>query len=171
VSGRWRLTEFPLKYRQYRELIRDGGLADRLMQTALNLREARRGAIFVVLNDAGNAGDLINSADKLACEEPSPDSLPAARQALNDLLRNRNAIDMPSGMLESVAAMDGAIVVTPNGDLIAVGALLRASGGIGWAEGARTTAAISASQHATVLKVSQDGEIALLSRGRVIWSV
>ena len=64
-----------------------------------------------------------------------------------------------------MARIDGAVVVRPTGELIAVGAILKGVGGITGIEGARTTAAIHASHLGTAIKVSEDGVVSLFKDG------
>jgi len=51
LEGRWRLTELAERYRQWAQAIGDARLAEILFTAALNLAEARRGGIFVVVED------------------------------------------------------------------------------------------------------------------------
>ena len=76
-------------------------------------------------------------------------------------------------VLAALASLDGATVVDREGHLLAAGAILRYAvnddlqqGG----EGARTTAAMAASQFGLVLKVSEDGAITFFDRDRV-WEI
>ena len=76
---------------------------------------------------------------------------------------------------ETLASLDGAIVVDRDSCLLAAGAILRhppteqlETGSI--IEGARTTAAMAASKFGPVLKVSEDGDITFFDRER-IWDI
>ena len=79
-------------------------------------------------------------------------------------------------MLAALASLDGATVVARDGRLLAAGAILRhlpiedlANGG-GILEGARTSAALSASRYGPVLKVSEDGIITFFD-GERVWDI
>ena len=83
--------------------------------------------------------------------------------------------DLDASVLDALAAMDGAVVTEPGGQLLAVGAILRhppsaMTSAEGVTEGARTTAAMAASQFGPVLKVSEDGIITFFDRERV-WDI
>ena len=101
-------------------------------------------------------------------EEPS-------RRHLLHLLERRTITDLDPSVFMSLAALDGATVTDKSGRLLAAGAILRhppseqldAGGGV---EGARTTAAMAASQFGPVLKVSEDGIITFYDRERV-WDI
>jgi DNA integrity scanning protein DisA with diadenylate cyclase activity len=65
-----------------------------------------------------------------------------------------------------LASLDGAVVVSNSGTLLAYGAILvtgRASGKA--TEGSRTKAAKAASNLGVTVKVSSDGEISVFKRG------
>ena len=87
----------------------------------------------------------------------------------------RTITDLDPSVFMGLAALDGATVTDRFGRLLAAGAILRhppseqldVSGGV---EGARTTAAMAASQFGPVLKVSEDGVITFFDRGRV-WDI
>ncbi len=73
-------------------------------------------------------------------------------------------------MLESLAGIDGAVVTDRDGRLLSFGAILRVTAETILApravQGARTTAALAASYHGPVLKVSEDGMLTMFLGGR-----
>ena len=120
---------------------------------------------------------LVAPADRLdvsARPEPFAPSAPSRREILH-LLEGRSATDLDPSVLSTLASLDGAIVVDRDGRLLAAGAILRhpqteapEQGDI--IEGARTTAAMAASQFGPALKVSEDGMITFYDRERV-WDI
>ena len=98
-----------------------------------------------------------------------------SRRHLLHLLERRTITDLDPSVFMGLAALDGATVTDRSGRLLAVGAILRhppsqqldAGGGV---EGARTTAAMAASQFGPVLKVSEDGILTFFDRDRV-WDI
>ena len=85
-------------------------------------------------------------------------------------------MDLDASVLAALASLDGATIVTREGQLLAAGAILRhlpaedlANGGE-IVEGARTSAAFSASRFGPVLKVSEDGIITFFD-GERVWDV
>jgi DNA integrity scanning protein DisA with diadenylate cyclase activity len=68
-----------------------------------------------------------------------------------------------------VAGIDGAVVLRPTGELIAVGAIVKGIGSVRGVNGARTTAAIHASQLSTAIKLSEDGVVSLFKDGVPVW--
>jgi len=174
----WHLLDLKAKYELWAEAVANGELALRLFQMALDLADAREGALFVVLRDPVEAvPQLVAPADRLdLCDNPvvPGGSAPSRRQILH-LLEGRSAISLDPSVLATLAALDGATVVDREGQLLAVGAILRHpqpddldQGDV--VEGARTTAAMAASRFGPVLKISEDGMITFYDRER-IWDI
>jgi DNA integrity scanning protein DisA with diadenylate cyclase activity len=167
VDGRWRLTDLAEKYAALERLI-DRGLARRLFTAALNLAEHRHGALFVIL-PPGAETHIVSATDQLAVDATSRNSEAPSKQDLHYLLAGANVLTLPTTIVQSVARIDGAVVVHPTGELMAVGAILKGGGGITGIEGARTTAAIHASHLGTAIKVSEDGVVSLFKDGVPVW--
>ena len=78
-------------------------------------------------------------------------------------------------MLESIAQIDGSVVLDPDSRLLAFGAILRhrppvdENEEIG--EGGRTAAAIGASQFGNVLMVSEGGQLSFYRKGQCVWTL
>jgi len=167
VDGRWRLTDLAAKYAALERLV-DRRLARRLFTAALNLAEHRHGALLVILPPGAEA-HIISATDQLAVDGGSSASGALSKQDLHYLLAGANVLTLPTAIVQSVARIDGAVVVRPTGELIAVGAILKGVGGITGIEGARTTAAIHASHLGTAIKVSEDGVVSLFKDGVPVW--
>jgi len=171
----WHLLDLQAKYKLWAEAVGDETLAMRIFQTALDLADAREGALFAMVRDSESAiSQLVAPADRL--DLPVTNRVgPPSRRDLLDLLEGRSLTDLDPNVLAALASLDGAIVVDRQGRLLAAGAILRhppepdreSSGVI---EGARTTAAFAASQFGPVLKVSADGVITFFDRERV-WDI
>jgi hypothetical protein len=174
LDGRWHLTEAREKYETWQRAIGDAAAAERLFTAALDLAEGRRGALFVVLDDAAAVEQLVPSADLLTGgDRPAPAD--DARRRFHYLLGNRRLLDVAPAVLESVARIDGAIVLDATGRLLAFGTILRhpesAESGPVVAEGGRTTAALAASYYGNVLMVSEDGVVSFFRAGRCVWQL
>ena len=174
----WHLLDLTAKYQMWEAAVGAQSLARRLFQTALDLSDARQGALFVVLRrPLETLGELVTVEDRLDVEpvgEVQDPDTPSRRHLLH-VLAGRTVTDLDATVLAALATLDGAMVCDPSGQLLAVGAILRhplaAQGdGSGVAEGARTTAAIAASRFGPVLKVSEDGLITCFDSGRV-WDI
>ncbi len=185
-DARWRLLDIPSKFAVWKEAIGTTGwpgLADTLFEAALNLGEARTGALFVVLRDPEESvPELIAPVDQIAAEEAfddpeDPENLSPrhAKRALHHVVRGRKLSEIAPAVLESIASLDGAVVVDQNGRLLTFGAILRIAPEaleLGRAfQGARTLAGQAASLHGPVLKVSEDGYLTMFLKGRRLWEL
>ncbi len=183
AHGRWRILDPFSKFASWREAVVCPALARGLFQAALNMAEARQGGLFVVVDAPEQAvGRLVNRHDLLT-DEPAPGPPPElaprdplARRALHYLARGRNAIELDPTVLEAMASLDGALVTDHSGRLLAFGAILRQDDAadlpsLSLAEGARTTAALVASLHGPVLKVSEDGIVSFYHAGTRVWDL
>jgi hypothetical protein len=173
----WHLLDLQAKFRLWTEAVGNDALAMRLFQTALDLADARDGALFVVARDPASIESLVAPADRLDAPMPemrAPDPGPSRRDLLH-LLEGRAATELDASVLAALASLDGATVVDRTGRLLAAGAILRhppidsaEPGGV--VEGARTSAAMAASRIGPVLKVSEDGDITFYDLERV-WDI
>jgi hypothetical protein len=68
----WHLLDLQAKYRLWAEGVGDEALAMRIFQTALDLADAREGALFVVARDTNAVANIVAPADRL--DVPHPDS-------------------------------------------------------------------------------------------------
>jgi hypothetical protein len=175
-DGRWRLTDSERKYALWTAAVGDVKLAERLFGAALNLAEDRRGGLLVVLDNPNTARKLVSRTDLLS---PLPDHgehpVAGTKDQLHYLLHRKRALDVSSAVLETVARIDGGIVLDRQSNLLAFGAILRhpdlADLHLDNIEGGRTTAAISASRFGSVLKISEDGLISFFQNGKCIWDI
>ena len=175
-SAAWHLLDLKAKYEIWSDAVGNPSLALRLFQIALDLADAREGALFCVLRDPEDAAaQLVAPADRLDLPARADPGDAVSRREILHLLEGRTATDLDPSVLSTLATLDGAIVVDRDGRLLAAGAILRhpqsdeLSQG-GFIEGARTTAATAASRFGPVLKVSEDGEITFYDRER-IWDI
>ena len=167
LDGRWRLTDSAERYSVFEQAV-GPALAHRLFRTALNLAEDRRGGLLVVLRDDADPAMVIRPGDLLTSEE----QLPGGKGRFHYLLRGARVLDIPPSVLESMARIDGAIVLDRDSRVLTFGAILLASGNDARAvEGGRTTAALAASHYGDVLKISEDGLIAFYRHGSCQWEM
>jgi len=174
LDGRWRLTDAEEKYGLWKGSLKNPELAERLFLAALNLAEDRRGGLLVVLDDPRSAATLVSSADLLQNTPNHDDHSPNSKDQLHYLLRNKGVKDLPASVLETVARMDGAVVLDGQSNLLAVGAILHHQQRADLpenVEGGRTTAGIAASHFGSVLKVSEDGLISFFQKGKCVWDM
>jgi hypothetical protein len=175
-SARWHLLDMQAKYEMWEKAVGNEALARRLFQTALDLSDARQGALFVVLEDpAKSLSQMVAPADRLDAPRHKPADAPDRVQLLY-MLRGQTATNLDPTILSGLARMDGATVMDRTGRLLAVGAILlhgeppdpHSALAV---EGARTTAAMGAARHAAVIKVSEDGLITFYDKQEKIWDI
>ena len=184
-DARWRLLDMPSKYAAWCRTVgrtQPENLALRLFQAALNLSENREGALFVVLRDPAKSllelvapSDLISDGAEPESQDTENLSPREAKQALHHLVAGQHFDDLDDSVLEALACLDGAVVTDLSGRLLAFGAILRISPetlmNARAVAGARTAAALTASFHGPVLKVSEDGFITMYLAGRRVWEL
>jgi hypothetical protein len=173
----WHLLDVQAKYRLWAEAVGVDSLAARIFQTARDLADAREGALFLVAREPDRAvAELVAPGDYLdaSVDASALDTGSRTRRELLQLLEGRTITTLDPSVLAALASLDGATVTDRSGRLLAAGAILRHPsehldpGGL--IEGARTTAAMAASQFGPVLKVSEDGVITFFDRERV-WDI
>ena len=185
-DARWRMHDIPSNFAAWREAVgrtTPPGLALCLFQAALNLCEARTGALLVVARDpVRTVRELIAPDDRMtdevaAADPEDPDNLSPrlANRALHHAVRGATLCDLEPTVLESIASLDGALVVDTTGRLLTFGAILRIAPEtlelVRSVQGARTLAALAASQYGPVLKVSEDGYLTMFLKGRRVWEL
>jgi hypothetical protein len=174
LDGRWHLTDAVSKYQAWEAAIGRRDLATRLFSAGLNLAEHRRGGMFVVLEDLRHVRQLVSGRDLLDGEGDQRERTGAKNQ-LHYLLRRASATDLSLAVLESIAQIDGSVVLDRDASLLAFGAILRhrppfdQDEEIG--EGGRTAAAIGASQFGSVLMVSEGGQLSFYQKGHCVWTL
>ena len=175
-NAQWHLLDLQAKYDMWARAVGNPPLAERLFQTAVDLADAREGALFVVLRDpAVSLPQLVAPADQLELPRHAAGALPSRGQLMY-MLRGRSACELDPAVLSGLARTDGATVTDASGRLLAVGAILlhteppepHSSLPV---EGARTTAAMAAGRFGAVLKVSEDGVITFYDRQERIWDI
>jgi DNA integrity scanning protein DisA with diadenylate cyclase activity len=172
-DGRWRFANTAECYRVWSEGAPNESMAQRLFTVALNLAEDRRGALFVVLDDAAVLDRLISAEDLLRADPSQAADGGLVKRRFHYLLRDRDALRLAPSVLESVARIDGAIVLDRDANLLAFGAILQNSiaGASIPGEGSRTAAAVAASHFGAVLKVSEDGMVSYFRGGQCLWEL
>ena len=172
LDGRWHLTDAVSKYQAWEAAIGRRDLATRLFSAGLNLAEHRRGGMFVVLDDLRHVRQLVSGRDLLESDRKERTN---AKNQLHYLLRRTTATELSPAVLESIAQIDGSVILDRDSRLLAFGAILRhrlpvdQDEEIG--EGGRTAAAIGASQFGDVLMVSEGGQLSFYRKGHCVWTL
>jgi hypothetical protein len=171
-DGRWHLTDAVSKYEAWEAAVGRRDLAARLFSAGLNLAEHRRGGMFVVLGDPRHAHQVVSGVDLLDTDQRER---AGAKNQLHYLLRRKSATELSPAVLESIAQIDGSVVLDRDSRLLAFGAILRHRSPVDEneeiGEGGRTAAAIGASQFGDVLMVSEGGQLSFYQKGHCVWTL
>jgi hypothetical protein len=172
-DGRWRLGSTADCFQVLTGLIGNESMSSRLFEVALSMVENRRGGLFLVLKDRALLHELVAGVDTVASPQNEDIADRRYKRRFHYLLRDRNILQLPRSVLETIARIDGAIVVDGDANLLAFGAILQNSIAriADAAEGSRTAAAISASYFGPALKISEDGMVSLYSEGQRLWEI
>ena len=176
-NARWHLLDVAAKYRMWADSIGNAALAERVFQTALDLADAREGALFVVLREPAAAlPQLVAATDRLDADRTPALQNATTRWQLLQTLRGQSVTTIDRAVLAGLAKVDGATVMDTTGRLLAIGAILLHSEppephSTLAVEGARTTAAMAAGRFGAVLKVSEDGVITFYDQQERIWDI
>jgi hypothetical protein len=151
-SGRWHfLTHSPVIAQM--NMPRDIDLRTCIYETCLDASFSRTGACFGVVNYA--------QPDKWRSIVQAKDHLDRSTTnkvgAINTVIGGRNFKDLDRRTRQELAAIDGAIVLSHTGVILAVGAILQIPGGS--SGGGRLAAARALAGLGLGIKVSQDGGI------------
>jgi hypothetical protein len=132
---------------------------------ALDLAFRRSGGLLVVTQSQARVARLLASRiDLLGSSRRDP-----PEQALDRHIAERAIYRMDRRVVADLASLDGALIADRTGRLWAYGAMTKASRSA--QQGARTRAAVAASQDGVAIKVSSDGDISFFRRGTLRFEI
>jgi hypothetical protein len=134
-----------------------------IYRAALDVSFRRSGGMFVLLRNRGNVSAVVRAADQIGHRRRA-----ALSRQFDAALPGSRIQNLPRSLVIELAALDGAIVLSNQGELLAYGAVLEPArrGRIDAEEGSRTKAAIGASNYGLAVKISSDGDITVYVRGK-----
>jgi len=130
-------------------------VARAIYRLALDVSFRRTGALFVLLRNQKSLHQLVVSGDGVGDE-----SREAVHEAFDRSLGGADVVAMSRSVLTELAGLDGGMILSNKGRILAYAAVLKTSGKFSPSEGSRTKAAISAGRFGIAVKVSADGDIA-----------
>lgn len=147
---------------QHVPLAEVAALARTIYRAALDISFRRSGALFVWLRAKKGLPRVVRRGDALGDSHRRPTEL-----AFDAALGGGSVEHWPRAVLTELASLDGAVVLSNKGALLAYGAVLdpKKKGRIRGTEGSRSKAAIGASHFGLAVKVSSDGDITVYSKG------
>jgi hypothetical protein len=140
-----------------------GRVVGAIYRTALDVSFRRSGGLFVILHNRKNLRDVVRHGEAIA--DVKRDSMDIEFEAV---IVEHAIQSLPRAVTVELAALDGALVFSNSGRLLAYGAVLqpRKAGKLRGTEGSRTKAAIGASNYGLAIKVSSDGDITVYHKSR-----
>lgn len=139
-------------------------IAHSIYAAALDLSFQRRGALFVVLPGSEKLSALIEEEQK-----PDHPGRHVSDRSLDMSVVGQDVARIPREVLCDLAALDGAVIVDPQGKCLAYAAIIKLTPeGRRANRGARTQATREASLHGVALMVSADGGIEIVAADRTL---
>jgi hypothetical protein len=139
-----------------------------IYRAALDSSFRRSGALFVLLRSRASLRDVVRLGD--AVNDRHRDALDVAfDQAVTPI----TVQSLSRSVLAELASLDGAVVLSNKGDVMAYGAILqpKKTGKVSGTEGSRSKAAIGASNYGLAVKVSSDGDMRVYVGGKELISI
>jgi hypothetical protein len=130
---------------------------------ALDISFRRSGGLIVVLHNRRNLGKIVRAGDAISDKKNV-----AADADFDSLIEGKKIQSLSTRLVVELASLDGAVVVSNLGELLAYGSILnpRRAGRVNASEGSRTKAATGASNYGLAFKVSSDGGIEIFHKGK-----
>lgn len=152
-SGRWHFLTHDPVISQMAIPRGDRSIRLAIYETCLDASFARTGACIGVI-----AGAHTDEWQRLVAEEDQLQNKGSVKtRAISKMIRGRKFNQLDRRLRQELSAVDGATVLSHKGELLAVGAILRITGGS--TGGGRLAAAKALSRLGLGIKVSQDGGI------------
>jgi hypothetical protein len=133
-----------------------------IYRAALDVSFRRSGGLFVILHNRRSLHYVVRSGDGIGDRNRGP-----IEREFDDVIGRYTIQSLPRVVAVELASLDGAIVVSNSGRILAYGAVLqpKTSGRLRGTEGSRTKAAVGASNYGVSLKISSDGDLTVYHRG------
>jgi hypothetical protein len=134
-----------------------------IYRAALDVSFRRSGGMFVLLRNRQTISEVVRAADQIGHGRRG-----SLNREFDAALPTMLIQNLPRALIIELAGLDGAVVLSNRGELLAYGAVLEPGrrGRIGVEEGSRTKAAIGASNYGLAVKISSDGDITVYVRGK-----
>lgn len=144
------------------------GVVRAIYRAALDVSFRRTGGLFVLLRSRQRLRDVAPRGEAIG--DPARRALDAA---FDKAIGRISVQSLARCVLAELAGLDGAVVLSNSGEILAYGAILdpKRKGRVAGTEGSRTKAAIGASYSGLALKISSDGEITIFADGDDLVSI
>jgi DisA bacterial checkpoint controller nucleotide-binding len=139
-----------------------GKVVAKLYKYALDVSFRRSGGLFVILGKAKDLKSIVRKGD--AIHDPNR---PMQHRDFEHFLVDGTILGLERNVVLELSSIDGALVFSNNGRLLAYGAVLEPTkkSNIRKVEGSRSKAAVGASYFGVSIKISSDGGITMYEKG------
>lgn len=130
---------------------------------ALDISFRRTGGLIVILHNRRNLHRIVRAGDAIADDKKA-----RADSDFDSVFQGRRVQSLPTRVVVELASLDGAVVISNLGAILAYGSILdpKKAGRVRASEGSRTKAAVGASNYGLAFKVSSDGGIDVMYKGQ-----
>jgi DNA integrity scanning protein DisA with diadenylate cyclase activity len=134
----------------------------------LDLSFRRTGGLFLILSNASDLHRVVRRGDALRDRD-----VLGSDYSFEGFLHGERLQNLSRSVVAELASLDGAIVLTNGGEMLAYNAVLQPTKrrGMERQEGARSKAAAGASNYGLVAKVSSDGNISVFYDGTEVLEI
>lgn len=145
-----------------------GRVVGAIYRASLDVSFRRSGGLFVILHNRNALHEIVRQGDAIGDSERD-----TVDDNFDEVIQQHKMQSLPRAVAVELAALDGAIVLSNSGEILAYGAVLQPKrhGRIRGTEGSRTKAAIGSSNYGLAVKISSDGDISVYSKGEKFISV
>jgi hypothetical protein len=139
-----------------------GSVVGSIYRASLDISFRRSGGLFVILHNRNDLHQIVREGDAI-----HDHSRGNADADFDEVVRTHKMQSLPRAVAVELASLDGAVVISNSGEILAYGAVLqpRKKGQLKGSEGSRTKAAIGASNYGLTVKISSDGDITIYFNG------
>ena len=140
-----------------------GKVVARLYKFSLDISFRHSGALFVILRNQSNSHELVRNGDGIFDNARS-----SLLKDFDKFLFDKTILGIDDNVFIELASIDGALVFSNNGYLLAYGAVVtpKMKKGMNKEEGSRSKAAIGASTYGLSIKISADGGIGVYQNAK-----
>jgi hypothetical protein len=139
-----------------------GKVVSKLYRYSLDISFRRSGGLFVLMSNQRNIKKIIREGDGLHDRKRAD-----VHKQFEEFLLQSSILGINRNVMIDLSAIDGAIVLSNHGWLLAYGAVLltKKSKQVNKEQGSRSKAAVSASDYGISIKISSDGAISFYEAG------
>ncbi len=140
-----------------------GKVVSTLYRYALDVSFRRSGGLFVILRNSKKLHNIVRQGDAMTDKQRL-----ALHKEFEHFLSKRTILGIDRNVIMELSSIDGALVFSNNGRLLAYGTVLESKkkSHVSKVEGSRSKAAVASSHFGISIKISSDGGISMYENGK-----